>query len=186
MYVSADYSGKVKDKYQKEMDYIDSQLRAAANQVVILSLNRERREALFDVLTANRTPYVGDNAKVGALIDALPLPPTLNREGGFSMQTLDEPYSLRFDYEMSTDLFTKEDQDMLYFNAAMLFYAIGNVEEISMEVRNPSGIGTEMKIYHREKLEKDLSLLQDVDFEDDQAFREDLFELEAAAIKHLK
>lgn len=43
-----------------------------------------------------------------------------------------------------------------------------------------------MKIYHREKLEKDLSLLQDVDFEDDQAFREDLFELEAAAIKHLK
>ncbi len=188
VYVSADYSGKVKAKYQEAMDYIDSQLRAVADQVVILSLNRERREALFDDLTANRTPYVGDNAKVGALIDALPLPPTLNREGGFSMQTLDAPYSLRFDYEMSTDLFTKEDQDMLYFNAAMLFYAIGNVEEISMEVRscNPSEIDTTMNIYRREELEKDLSLLQNVDFEDDQAFREGLFELEAAAIKQLK
>ncbi len=188
VYVSADYSGKVKAKYQEAMDYIDSQLRAAADQVVILSLNRERREALFDDLTANRTPYVGDNAKVGALIDALPLPPTLNREGGFSMQTLDAPYSLRFDYEMSTNLFTKEDQDMLYFNAAMLFYAIGNVEEISMEIRNcnPSEIDTTMNIYRREELEKDLSLLQNVDFEDDQAFREGLFELEAAAIKQLK
>lgn len=177
VYVSADYQGKVKDKYREAMDYIDSQLRAAADQVVILSLNRERREALFDALTANRTPYVGDNAKVGALIDALPLPPTLNRAGGFSMQTLEAPYSLRFDYEMSTDLFTKEDQDMLYFNAAMLFYAIGNVEEISMEVRGPSGIGTTMNIYHREELEKDLSLLQNADYEDDQVFREGLPEL---------
>lgn len=104
------------------------------------------------------------------------------------MQTLDAPYSLRFDYEMSTNLFTKEDQDMLYFNAAMLFYAIGNVEEISMEIRNcnPSEIDTTMNIYRREELEKDLSLLQNVDFEDDQAFREGLFELEAAAIKQLK
>lgn len=185
VYVSADYQGKVKDKYLEAMDYIDNQLRAAADQVVILSLNRERREALFDALTANRTPYVGDNVKVGALIDALPLPPTLNRAGGFSMQTVDAPYSLRFDYEMSTDFFTKEDQDMMYFNAAMLFYSIGNVEEISMEVCNPSGIGTTMNIYHREELEKDLTLLKNADYEDDQAFREGLSELLIEVETHL-
>lgn len=185
VYVKADYRGKVKAKYQEAMDYIDGQLRAAADQVIILSLNRERRDALFDALAANRTPYVGDNARVGALVDALPLPPTLNRAGGFSMQTLESPYSLRFDYEMSTDLFTEEDQDMLYFNAAMLFYAIGNVEEISMEVRSPSGVGTTMMTYHREELEKELPMLPNADYEDDQAFREALSGLLAAVEKYL-
>ena len=159
------------------MTFIDSELKAAVNQVIILSLNRERREALFDALTANRTPYVGDNAKVGALIDALPLPPTLNRAGGFSMQTLEQPFSLRVDYEMSTDYFTKEDEDMLYFNAAMLFYAIGNVEEISSEIKQPSGRNSEMKVYYREELEKELPVLQNADYEDEQTFRDGLTDL---------
>lgn len=185
VYVKADYRGKVKPKYQEAMDFIDGQLRAAADQVIILSLNRERREALFDALTASRTPYVGNNAKVGALIDALPLPPTLNRAGGFSLQTVEAPYSLRFDYEMSTDFFTQEDQDMLYFDAAMLFYAIGNVEEISMEVQNPSGAGTEMMIYCREEMEKDLPMLRSADYEDDRVFRKALSELLIEVETHL-
>lgn len=177
IYVKGDFYGKVKDKFQEEMAFIDSELKAAANQVIILSLNRERREALFDALTANRTPYVGENAKVGALIDALPLPPTLNRAGGFSMQTLEQPFSLRVDYEMSTDYFTKEDEDMLYFNAAMLFYAIGNVEEISSEIKHPSGRNSEMKVYYREELEKELPVLQNADYEDEQTFRDGLTDL---------
>ncbi len=177
IYVKGDFHGKVKDKFQEEMAFIDRELKAAANQVIILSLNRERREALFDALTANRTPYVGDNAKVGALIDALPLPPTLNRAGGFSMQTLEQPFSLRVDYEMSTDYFTKEDEDMLYFNAAMLFYAIGNVEEISSEIKHPSGRNSEMKVYYREELEKELPVLQNADYEDEQTFRDGLADL---------
>ena len=185
VYVKADFYGKVKDKYQEEMAFIDGELKASANQVIILSLNRERREALFDALAVNRTPYVGDNAKVSALTDALPLPPTLNRSGGFSLQTLERPYSLRLDYEMSTDSFTKEDQDMLYFNAAMLLYAIGNVEEISMEVKHPSGGGSEMMIYYREELEKDLSVLQTADYEDDELFREGLSELHLAVETYL-
>ena len=180
VYVKADFYGKVNDKYQEEMAFIDRELKAAANQVIILSLNRERREALFDALTANRTPYVGDNAKVGALVDALPVPPMLNRSGSFSMQTLERPYSLRFDYEMSTDYVTQEDRDMLYFNAAMLFYAIGNVEEISMEVWNPSG-GSFMMTYDREELEKELPGLQNADYGDDQVFREGVSELHIAA-----
>lgn len=184
VYVRADFYGKVNDKYQEEMAFIDTELKAAANQVIILSLNRERRETLFDALTANRTPYVGDNTRVGALIDALPLPPTLSRSGGFSLQTLESPYSLRFDYEMSTDNFAKEDQDMLYFNAAMLFYAIGNVEEIAIKVQNPSGSGF-MMTYYREEMEKELPGLQDADYEDAQGFRDGLSELHIAVEAHL-
>ncbi len=180
VYVRADYDSRANEKYREEMALIDRELMAVKDQVVVLSLNRERREALFDALTANRTPYVGDNAKVGALLEALPLPPTLNRSGGFSMQTLEKPYSLRFDYEMSTDSFTEKDQDTLYFNAAMLFYSIGNVEEIAVKIQHPSGNGSMMISYHREELEKDLPGLQDADYEDDQRFRYGLSALHAA------
>lgn len=171
VYVKADFDRKVKEQYREEMEFINNEVEAAAAHVIVLSLNRERREALLDALTENRTPYVGDNVKVGALLDALPLPPTLNRTGGFSLQTVEEPYSLRFDYEMSMDHYTGEDQDMLYFNAAMLFYAIENVEEITMEIDNPSG-GSVMSVYYREDLVKDIPALQDVDFENEEIFRE--------------
>lgn len=185
VYVKADFDGKVRDKYQEEMAYIDEELKTVVYQVIILSLNRESRDALFDSLAANRTPYVGDHSKVGALLEALPLPPTLNREGGFSLQTLESPYALRFDYKMSMDYFTKEDQDMLYFNAAMLFYAIGNVEEIAVEVKDPSGGGTDMMIYRREELEKDLPMLEKADYGDDQIFRDGLTELQTAVETYL-
>ena len=186
VYIRADYGGRVNDKYQNEMAFIDSELKALTDRVVILSLNRERREALFDALCANRTPYVGDNAKLGALLDALPLPPTLSRSAGFSMQTLEEPYSLRFDYEMSTDFFTEEDQDILYFNAAMLFYSIGNVDEIAVGMKNPSGNGSMIMSYYRKELEKDLPELQNADYEDDQIFRDGLSDLHTAVETHLK
>lgn len=185
VYVKADFYGKVKDKYQEEMAFIDRELKAATDQVIILSLNRKRREALFDALAQNRTPYLGDNSKVGALLAALPLPPTLNKEEEFSLQTLEQPFSLRFSYEMSTDFYTGEDQDTVYFNAAMLFFAIGNVEEIVVDVQNPSGRGSTIAIYHREELEKDLPILQNADYEDDQGFRESLSELYIAVVRHL-
>ena len=186
VYVRAAYENKVKEKYRDEMAFIDNELKAAADRVIILSLNRERREALFDALCENRTPYVGDNAKVGALLDAQPLPTTLSRSGGFSMQTLEEPYSLRVDYVMSTDYFTKEDQDMLYFNAAMLFYSVGNVEEIAVKMQHPSGNGSMMVTYHREKLEEEIPIMQNVNFEDDQTFRDGLAELQTAVETHLQ
>lgn len=179
LYIKADYD-HVNGKYLEEMEFIDEELRTAAENVIILSLNRERREALFDALTKNRTPYVGDNSKVGALLSALPLPPTLNRTEGFSLQTVELPYSLRFGYEMSTDFFTKEDQDMLYFNAAMLFYSIGNVEEIAIEVNHPSRGSFMMMDYYREDFEKDIPALQGADYENDQVFREKLPEVHAA------
>lgn len=188
VYVKADFYGKVKEKYQKEIAFIDWELKAAidqGDQVIILSLNRKRREALFDALTQNRTPYLGDNSKVGALLAALPLPPTLNKSEKFSLQTLEQPYSLRFSYEMSTDLYTKGDQDMVYFNAAMLFFTIGNVEEIVVDVQHPSGRGSKMMTYYREEMEKELPLLQNIDYEDEQVFREALSELHIAVETYL-
>lgn len=185
VYVKADFDGKVRDKYQEEMAYIDEELKTVVYQVIVLSLNRENRDALFDSLAANRTPYVGDHSKVGALLEALPLPPTLNREAGFSLQTLESPYALRFDYKMCMDHFTKDDQDMLYFNAAMLFYAIGNLEQIAVEIKYPSGGGSDMMIYRREELEKDLPMLEKADYEDDQIFRDGLAELQTAVEKYL-
>ncbi len=178
VYVGADY-GRVKEEYAQEVEFIDGELRKAADGVIILSLNRQRREALFDALTENRTPYLGDNSKVGALLGALPLPPTLNRAEGFSVQTAEEPYSLRFQYEMSTDNYTKEDQDMVYFNAAMLFYAVGNVEEITVEIAYPSGKEPMVLVYSRDALEEEIPGLRDADYENDQVFRDKLAELNA-------
>ncbi len=197
VYVKADF-GKVQEKYLEEMNFIDSELQKTAvnEDVVILSINRNMREKLFDALTENRTPYVGDNAKVGALLAALPLPPTMNRKDGFSLQTVEEPYSLRFTYEMSTDLYTQEDKDMIYFNAAMLFYSIGNVEEITIDVKGPAtyvqdSTGTRditasfCRTYRREEMEQELPALQDVDCENDKIFRKGLSDLHFAIEQHL-
>ncbi len=184
LYVKADYD-KINGKYAQEMTFIDEELRKAASDVIILSLNRRRREALFDGLTKNRTLYVGDNVKVGALLEALPLPPTFSRAEGFSLQTVEKPYSLRFGYEMSTDIFTKDDQDMIYFNAAMLFYSIGNVEEISVEIKNPSGKNFMMRVYYREEMEKDIPALQNVDYGNEQIFRETLSEVHVEVEKRI-
>lgn len=185
IYVKADFD-RVPEKYLEEMNFIDSELKAAGSGAVILSLNSKRREALFDALTENRTPYIGDNTRVGALLNALPLPLSLNRVEGFTLQTMDRPYSLRFSYEMSTDIFTKEDEDTLYFNAAMLFYAVGNLEEITMDIQNPGGVDRSyFRVYEREEMEEELPALQNADFEDDQAFRDGFEELYPAIEKYL-
>ncbi len=185
IYVKADFD-RVPEKYLEEMNFIDSELKAAGEGAVILSLNSKRREALFDALTENRTPYIGDNTRVGALLEALPLPLSLNRVEGFTLQTMNRPYSLRFSYEMSTDILTKEDEDTLYFNAAMLFYAVGNLEEITMDVQNPGGVDkSHFCVYEREEMEGELPTLRDADYEDNQAFRESLEELYPAIEAYL-
>lgn len=185
IYVKADFDG-VPEKYLEEMSFIDSELKTAGEGAVILSLNSKRREALFDALTENRTLYIGDNARVGALLEALPLPISLNRVEGFMLQTMEQPYSLRFSYEMSTDVLTKEDEDTLYFNAAMLFYAVGNLGEITMDIQNPGGVDQSyFRVYEREQMEEELPALLDADYEDDQAFRDSLEELYPAIEKYL-
>lgn len=185
IYVTADFD-KVQEKYREEMDFIDGELRTAGDGAIILSLNRKRREELFDALTENRTPYVGDHSRVGALLEALPVPPSLNRSGGFTLQTMEQPYSLRFSYEMSADILSKEDDDTLFFNAAMLFYAVGNLEEVVVDVQNPQGADqSHFCVYDREKMEEELPGLLHADYEDDQAFRDSLVTLYSAIEEYL-
>lgn len=185
IYVTADFD-KVQEKYREEMDFIDGELRTAGDGAIILSLNRKRREELFDALTENRTPYVGDHSRVGALLEALPVPPSLNRSGGFTLQTMEQPYSLRFSYEMSADILSKEDDDTLFFNAAMLFYAVGNLEEVAVDVQNPQGADqSHFCVYDREKMEEELPGLLHADYEDDQAFRDSLVTLYSAIEEYL-
>ena len=77
---------------------------------------------------------------------------------------------------------------MIYFNAAMLFYAIGNVEEITMDVRQPSGsdVETSLYIYHRADMEETFEGLSEADYENEELFRQGLSELHAAVVEHIR
>lgn len=186
VYVRADYS-KAEDRYIDEMERISSELESVAADVIVLSLNGEIREELLDALTKNRTPYVGDNSKTGALISALPVPSTLNYRGEFALQTKSEPYSLRFEYEMTRDSIPQEDLDMIYFNAVMLFYAIGNVDEITMDIKYPiSGdSGSSLHVFYREDMEKRYGELAETDYENEQHFRDGLEDLHEKVVVEL-
>lgn len=186
VYVKADYED-VEERYREEMERINGELESVAEEVIVLSLNREIRDELFEAMTDNRTPYVGDNSKVGALVNALPVPSTLNFTGEFALQTKQEPYSLRLAYEMTRDSIPQEDLDMIYFNAAMLFYAIGNVDEISISVRQPAGRDREdaIHVYDRENLEENFGGLSEADYENDEVFREGLEDLHGQIVSAL-
>lgn len=186
VYIKADYS-KVEERYYQVLEQLSDELEEAVQDVVVLSLNGEIREELLNTLTDNRTPYVGDNSKVGALVHALPVPSALNFRGDISLQTMEAPYSLRFEYEMTTSSLPEEDSDLMYFNAAMLFYAIGNVDEIMMYIRYPIGSDTESSVYvyYREDMEKVHGGLSGADYENGQVFREGLESLHMDVVEYL-
>ncbi len=186
VYIKADY-GKVEDRYLQEMESISDALEKASADVIVLSLNGEIREELLNTLTENRTPYVGDNVKVSALVNALPVPSTFNFKGDISLQTVEKPYSVRFEYEMTTSSIPQEDLDMIYFNAAMLFYAIGNVEEVAIYVRQPSDaeLAASMHVYKRADMEEIFGGLLKADYENEELFHQGLSELHAAVVEYL-
>lgn len=186
VYIKADYS-KVEERYYQVLEQLSDELEEAVQDVVVLSLNGEIREELLNTLTDNRTPYVGDNSKVGALVHALPVPSALNFRGDISLQTMEAPYSLRFEYEMTTSSLPEEDSDLMYFNAAMLFYAIGNVDEIMMYIRYPIGSDTESSVYvyYRTDMEKAHEGLSGADYENSQVFREGLESLHMDVVEYL-
>ena len=186
VYIKADYS-KVEERYYQVLEQLSDELEEAVQDVVVLSLNGEIREELLNTLTDNRTPYVGDNSKVGALVHALPVPSALNFRGDISLQTMEAPYSLRFEYEMTTSSLPKEDSDLMYFNAAMLFYAIGNVDEIMMYIKYPIGSDTESSVYvyYRTDMEKAHEGLSGADYENGQVFREGLESLHMDVVEYL-
>lgn len=133
VYVKGDYS-EVQEKYLGEMEYIGSELEIVAGHVIVVSINREIRDGMFDTLAENRTEYLGDASKTGALVNALPQADGLVYSG-ITLHTLEtEPetaLSLDVRYEMSVRDMSEVDGDILFFNAAMLFATIKNLDECS-------------------------------------------------------
>lgn len=80
-----------------------------------------------ETLLANKTPYVGDNSKVVALIDAMPLPAGVVRDS-VELQTSATPYSMTIHYTVSK--LEGQNNTYAFHNAIMLFSLVDNVDVI--------------------------------------------------------
>lgn len=133
VYVKADYTG-VKEKYLEEMEYINGELERVAGRVIVVSINRAIRDEMFALLAKNRTEYLGDASKTGALVSTLPQADGLQYKS-IALHTLEtEPetaLSLDVLYEMTKQGVLEGDDDILFFNAVMLFATIRNLDECS-------------------------------------------------------
>ena len=153
IYVTAEYSG-VKDKDLEEMQYIDSELRAAAGQVIVTGINREITPETFERLAEHKTSYLGDNSEVGALVTALPLPRRLSYQG-MEMRTGSGDKALQVNYfleEEEWESWKYVDHDVMSFNAVMLFATVENLDECIFHVENEAGTSLEEIVYHRADL----------------------------------
>jgi hypothetical protein len=83
----------------------------------------------IDALLKNKTLYIGDNSRVVALIDALPLPRGITR-GMVELATADPPYGVTIDYNLEDDSVQIGEEQFLR-NSMLLFALIGNVEEVT-------------------------------------------------------
>jgi beta-lactamase regulating signal transducer with metallopeptidase domain len=92
--------------------------------------NKSGRAAYnIDVLLKNKTPYIGDNSRVVALIDALPLPRGITR-GMVELATAEPPYGVTINYNLEDDSVQIGEEQFLR-NSMLLFALIGNVEEVT-------------------------------------------------------
>lgn len=156
IYVKGDYSG-VKDEYLSEMDYINSELEAVAEQVIVLSINRAFREELIEALAANRTEYLGEAYKVVALVSALPQPDGLQYVdiAIHTLQTDPETgLSLDVNYRQTATDRENVDEGAMYFNAVMLFATIKNLDTCNFVISPAEGSGNEIVTYDRADLEE--------------------------------
>lgn len=96
----------------------------------------------INALLANKTPYVGDNSKVVALIDAMPLPKGIVRDT-VALKTSQEPYGITIHYIMKDASEAMVDGtisgDAFQRNAAMLFALIDNVNVIHCKIADQTG-----------------------------------------------
>ena len=135
VYVKADYSG-IKEKYLNEMEYINTELETAAEQGIVVTAGQRFRTEICAALAKKRTEYLGDASKTSALVNALPQTDGLTYKD-ITLHTLEtEPetaLSLDIRYEFPSEnenmYMTDTDADLLFFNAAMLFATIKNLDE---------------------------------------------------------
>ncbi|NTV90370.1 MAG: DUF4825 domain-containing protein, partial [Clostridiales bacterium] len=89
-------------------------------------------EELAGELFGNKTPYLGDNSKVGALTYLLPLPVgvSLSPLGALSLQTETKPYGMVIHYALEDD--TKDYGKSTFIkNSALLFATIDNLDRVT-------------------------------------------------------
>lgn len=96
----------------------------------------------IDTLIANKTPYVGDNSKVIALIDAMPLLNGIVLDK-VELQTSKKPYAITI-YIIMNDASSVTVQggisgDACYSNAMLLFSLIDNVDSIDYKMLDNTG-----------------------------------------------
>ncbi|MBD5503655.1 MAG: DUF4825 domain-containing protein [Lachnospiraceae bacterium] len=135
VYVKADYSG-IKEKYLSEMEFINAELETAAEQRIVVTAGQRFRTEICAALAGNRTEYLGNASKTGALVNTLPQTDGLTYKD-ITLHTLEtEPetaLSLDIRYEFPSEnenmYMTDTDADLLFFNAAMLFATIKNLDE---------------------------------------------------------
>ena len=88
-------------------------------------------------IAETKTPYVGDNSKVGAIVNQLPIPWKGFANNGFSLHTDQEPFALTINYtipdeQAMTDYFENPfAASMRENNALILFSAIDNLSVVN-------------------------------------------------------
>ena len=107
-----------------------------------------------ETLMANKTQYVGDNSKVVALIDAMPLPAGVVRDS-VELQTFAKPYSITIHYTVSE--LEGLNNTYAFHNAIMLFSLVDNVDVIYssiLDITNKPSNSTSTFPYTREYAEQ--------------------------------
>lgn len=109
---------------------------------------------LADELYKNRTPYIGDNSKVLALIYELPVPEGL-KYNSIELQTKTQPYELHVYYESDLDNEVyRINNNMEYKNAVLLFATIENMDKYTIH-RTVKG-GESRLTYTRSEIEESI------------------------------
>lgn len=110
--------------------------------------NRETHKAniysgyAVKTLLDNKTPYVGNNSKDIALIDAMPLPLGITRKA-IELQTDAVPYGITINYSMNDASGIKVNgairSDAFYRNSVMLLSLIDNADVINCKITDNTG-----------------------------------------------
>lgn len=83
----------------------------------------------IESLLKNKTQYIGDNSKVVALIDALPLPEGFARST-IELTTSEKPYGLTINYKLENDSAVISEEQFLR-NSVLLLALIDNAQEVT-------------------------------------------------------
>lgn len=95
----------------------------------VFAAKEQKSEYDIAILLENKTPYIGNNSKVVALIDTLPLPEGIIRET-VKLYTSNAPYGVTINYRLKDDSIQISEEQFLR-NSLLLFALIDNAEQIN-------------------------------------------------------